>query len=41
LLIPKIKNGLSQLSKADDKNKEILGHLMLSVGKVAKALNIG
>ena len=29
LLIPKNKDGLSQLSKAEEKNKEVLGHLML------------
>ena len=40
LLIPKIRNGLTQLSKAEVKNKEMLGHLMLCVAKVAKTCGI-
>lgn len=29
ILIPKNKDGLSQLSKAEDRHKDILGHLMV------------
>lgn len=36
LLIPKHRDGLSQLSKAEEKHKEILGHLMVTVAKIAK-----
>jgi len=35
LLIPKKKDGLSRLSKAEDKHKEILGHLMVTASKIA------
>lgn len=36
VLIPKSRDGLTQLSKAEEKNKDILGHLMLAVAKIAK-----
>mmetsp|Transcript_10192 Transcript_10192/g.8742 ORF Transcript_10192/g.8742 Transcript_10192/m.8742 type:complete len:125 (-) Transcript_10192:92-466(-) len=36
VLIPKKKDGLSQLSKAEDKHKDILGHLMVTVSKIAQ-----
>ena len=38
LVIPKTsyKNGLSQLSKATSSHEQILGHLMVTVAKVAK-----
>lgn len=36
LLIPKHRNGLTQLSKAQEHNKEVLGHLLLTVGKIAE-----
>jgi Diadenosine tetraphosphate (Ap4A) hydrolase and other HIT family hydrolases len=36
LLIPKNRDGLSQLSKAEDKHKELLGHMMVTVAKIAK-----
>ncbi|CAM9929217.1 unnamed protein product [Discosporangium mesarthrocarpum] len=35
LVIPKKKDGMSQLSRASEKNKEVLGHLMLTAAKVA------
>lgn len=37
ILIPKHKNGLTQLSKATEANKEVLGHLLLKAGEIAKA----
>jgi diadenosine tetraphosphate (Ap4A) HIT family hydrolase len=40
LLIPKHKDGLSQLSKAEEKHKEILGHLMVAARKVADSLGL-
>ena len=36
LLIPKKKDGLSGISKAEDRHAEILGKLMVTVAKVAK-----
>ena len=35
LLIPKNRQGLSQISKATDAHKELLGHLMVIAAKVA------
>lgn len=36
LLIPKKRDGLSYLHKAEDKHKELLGHMMVTVAKIAK-----
>ncbi|KRX02644.1 HIT-like domain [Pseudocohnilembus persalinus] len=36
LLIPKKKENLSQLQNAQEKDKELLGHLMLKVGDIAR-----
>lgn len=36
LCIPKVKNGLSMLSKAREDQKELLGHLMYVAGEVGK-----
>lgn len=36
LVIPKDRKGLSQLCKADDSHAAMLGHLMVTVAKVAK-----
>ena len=36
LVIPKSRDGLTQLSKAVDSNKALLGHLMFIAQKVAK-----
>ena len=36
LVIPKIKDGLSGISKAEDRHKHILGHMMTVVAKVAQ-----
>lgn len=36
VLIPKIRDGLTQLSKADMKHKDILGHLMYTTAVIAK-----
>lgn len=37
LLIPKDRDGLDRLSFADERHKDLLGHMMISVPKVAKA----
>ncbi|CAD8118080.1 unnamed protein product [Paramecium sonneborni] len=39
LLIPKQRNGLSQLSKAQEHNKEILGHLLFTVTKIVELVD--
>ena len=36
LVIPKIRSGLTQLSKAEEGHKELLGHLLYTAQKVAK-----
>ncbi|KAG9134864.1 hypothetical protein Leryth_001166 [Lithospermum erythrorhizon] len=36
LIIPKVKDGLSRLFKAEEKHCEILGHLMLTAKLIAK-----
>ena len=36
LIIPKNKDGLTELSKAEEKHEKILGKLMVAVAKVAK-----
>ncbi|MCO5558912.1 hypothetical protein L7F22_012502 [Adiantum nelumboides] len=36
ILIPKVPDGLTQLSKADERHKDILGHLMYTTGVIAK-----
>ena len=36
LLIPKIPGRISQLSKAEESHKEILGHLMYTASVIAK-----
>ncbi|EGR30091.1 hypothetical protein IMG5_142840 [Ichthyophthirius multifiliis] len=35
VLVPKNRDGLTQLSKAEDKHKDLLGHLMVAVSKIA------
>lgn len=40
LLVPKIRNGLTRLSKATETHKEILGHLMTKIPVVAKLLDL-
>ncbi len=40
LLIPKKKDGLVHLQDAQDKNKDILGHLMVVVSKIAQENNL-
>ncbi|KAJ1605557.1 histidine triad-like zinc binding protein [Cryptosporidium canis] len=40
LLIPKVRNGLTRLSKATQAHKEILGHLMTKIPEIAKILNL-
>ena len=37
LVIPKNRDGLSQLSKAEDRHKALLGHLMLVASQVARS----
>lgn len=36
LVIPKNRQGLTQLSKATEEHEKLLGHLMVTVAKVAK-----
>lgn len=37
LLIPKIRDGLTGISAASDKHKEVLGHLMVTAAAIAKS----
>ena len=41
LLIPKHRDGLDRLSHAEDRHKALLGHMMVTVPKVAKASGLG
>jgi diadenosine tetraphosphate (Ap4A) HIT family hydrolase len=41
LVIPKIRNGLTRLSKATNENAEILGRLMVAAGEIAKDESLG
>ncbi|CAM6115077.1 unnamed protein product [Calypogeia fissa] len=41
ILIPKKKDGLTQLSKAQERHQEILGHLLYVASIVAKNLDLG
>jgi histidine triad (HIT) family protein len=41
LLIPKNRDGLDRLSDAEERHKDLLGHMMVTVPKVAKAAGIG
>ncbi|CRG93399.1 protein kinase c inhibitor-like protein, putative [Plasmodium gallinaceum] len=41
LVIPKNRNGLTRLSKAEEKHKEILGHLMWAVAEIVRRNNLG
>lgn len=36
VLIPKVRDGLTQLSKADDRHEAVLGHLLVTAAKVAR-----
>ena len=36
ILIPKHHDGLTQLSKAEERHESILGHLMIAAAKIAK-----
>jgi histidine triad (HIT) family protein len=40
ILIPKDRDGLTQLSKAEDRHERILGHLMVTAAKVARQENL-
>ena len=40
LLIPKNRDGLDRLSLAESRHKELLGHMMVTVPKVAKAAGL-
>ena len=40
LLIPKNREGLDRLSYAEDRHKDLLGHMMVTVPKVAQAAGI-
>ena len=41
LLIPKVRAGLTQISKAEESHQQILGKLMYTATKVAKQENLG
>ncbi|KAI4840097.1 histidine triad nucleotide-binding protein 1 [Plasmodium brasilianum] len=41
LVIPKMRDGLTRLSKAEERHKEILGHLMWAVSEIVKRNNLG
>lgn len=41
LLIPKNRDGLDRLSYAEDRHEDLLGHMMVTVPKVARAAGIG
>ena len=41
LLVPKNKEGLTQLSFAEEKHKQLLGHMMVVVAKIAAQENLG
>ena len=36
LVIPKNRDGLSELTHAEDRHEKLLGHMMVTVSKVAK-----
>lgn len=36
ILIPKVRDGLTQLSKAEDRHEQVLGHLLVVAAKVAR-----
>ena len=40
LLVPKNRDGLDRLSMAQDRHKDILGHMMVCVPKVARAVDL-
>jgi histidine triad (HIT) family protein len=40
LLIPKDRDGLDRLCYAEERHKDLLGHMMVSVPKVAKAAGL-
>ena len=40
LLVPKDRDGLDRLSCAEERHKALLGHMMVTVGKVAKAVGL-
>ncbi|CAG9479840.1 protein kinase c inhibitor-like protein, putative [Plasmodium vivax] len=41
LVIPKMRDGLTRLSKAEERHKEILGHMMWAVSEIVKKNNLG
>lgn len=41
LVIPKKRDGLTRLSKAEERHKEILGHLMWAVSEIVRQNNLG
>merc|ERR1711957_866950 len=40
LVIPKERNGLTRLIRAEEKNAEVLGHMMVVVAKIARENNL-
>ncbi|VWU52371.1 protein kinase c inhibitor-like protein, putative [Hepatocystis sp. ex Piliocolobus tephrosceles] len=41
LVIPKMRDGLTRLSKAENRHKEILGHLMWAVAEIVRQKDLG
>ena len=41
LVIPKSRNGLTRVSKATNENSEILGHLLVAAGEIARDESLG
>ena len=41
LVIPKNRNGLTRVSMATNENSEILGHLLVAAGKIARDESLG
>lgn len=40
LIIPKQKNGLTDISQANEEHKDILGHMLISAAKIGKMMNL-
>lgn len=41
LVIPKMRDGLTRLSKAEERHKDILGHMMWAVSEIVRKNNLG
>uniref|UniRef100_A0A0D9YGC5 HIT domain-containing protein n=1 Tax=Oryza glumipatula TaxID=40148 RepID=A0A0D9YGC5_9ORYZ len=40
IIIPKVKDGLSRLSKAEERHVEVMGHLLYAAKTIAKQENL-